>query len=92
MIAKHVKPRGSTKSSFHRLVDYITDEQDKEHRVGLVQSVNCHAATIDAAVTEVLATQQQNTRAKGDKTYHLLIAFAPGDEVTDEQLKTIEAE
>ncbi|WP_220783618.1 TraI/MobA(P) family conjugative relaxase, partial [Shewanella sairae] len=42
--------------------------------------------------TEVLATQQQNTRAKGDKTYHLLIAFAPGDEVTDEQLKTIEAE
>ncbi len=92
MIAKHVKPRGSTKSSFHRLVDYITDEQDKTHRVGLVKSVNCHAATIDASVTEVLATQQQNTRAKGDKTYHLLIAFAPDDEVTDEQLKEIEAE
>lgn len=92
MIAKHVKPRGSTKSSFHRLVDYLSDDQDKTHRVGLVKSANCHAASIDAAITEVLATQQQNTRAKGDKTYHLLVSFREGEAVDNETLSKIEAE
>ena len=92
MIAKHVAPKRSTKSSFHRLVDYISDEQDKTHRVGQVKSVNCHAATIDAAIIEVLATQQQNTRATGDKTYHLLVSFREGEAVDDDTLSKIEAE
>jgi len=92
VIAKHVPPKGSTKSSFNRLVDYISDEQDKVHRVGLVKSVNCHAATIDAAITEVLATQQQNTRATGDKTYHLLVSFREGEAVDNDTLSKIEAQ
>jgi hypothetical protein len=73
------------------LVEYVTDSQDKDHRVGVVKSVNCHAATIDAAVTEVLATQQQNTRAKGDKTYHLLVSFREGEEIDDDTLSKIES-
>lgn len=91
MIAKHVPPKQATKSHFNRLVEYVTDSQDKAHRVGMVKSVNCHAATIDAAITEVLATQQQNTRAKGDKTYHLLVSFREGEEIDDETLSKIES-
>ncbi|MGL4473348.1 MAG: TraI/MobA(P) family conjugative relaxase [Shewanella sp.] len=92
MIAKHVAKKGSAKSSFHRLVDYISDEQGKEHRVSLVRSTHCHAAGVDAAVAEVLATQQQNTRAKGDKTYHLLVSFREGETLDDDTLSKIEAE
>ena len=92
MIAKHVAPKQAVKSRFNRLVEYVTDSQDKTHRVGLVKSVNCHAASIDAAITEVLATQQQNTRATGDKTYHLLVSFREGETLDNETLSKIEAE
>jgi hypothetical protein len=40
----------------------------------------------------VVATQCLNTRARGDKTLHLLIAFPPGEEPGAEVLERIEAE
>ena len=72
MIAKHVPMRSAGKSDFAGLVRYITDEQSKEHRLGNVYMTNCDAETVRDAITEILATQQINTRAKGDKTYHLI--------------------
>ena len=56
MIAKHVPMRSLAKSDFAELVEYITDEQDKTERLGLVTATNCDAATMQAVIGEVLAT------------------------------------
>lgn len=90
MIAKHVPMRSLGKSDFAGLVDYITDEQEKTERLGLVQVTNCEAGTVTAAISEVLATQHMNTRAKGDKTYHLLVSFRAGEKPDADTLKAIE--
>ena len=90
MIAKHVPMRSVGHSDFAGLVGYITDEQDKTERLGLVRMTNCAAGTVQAAIDEVLATQHLNTRAQGDKTYHLLIGFAPGENPPPEVLAAIE--
>jgi len=91
MIAKHVHMHSVEKSSFSRLVDYITDNQSKEHRLGEVSIINCISDELDIAVEEVRATQALNTRAKSDKTFHLLVSFRPDEKPSTEVLKAIEA-
>ncbi|CAM8823225.1 TraI/MobA(P) family conjugative relaxase [Burkholderia pseudomallei] len=91
MIAKHVPMRSLGKSDFAGLVKYITADQAKEHRIGEVRLTNCAAHTVRDAVTEVLATQQANTRAKSDKTYHLLVSFRAGEQLDAATLQAIEA-
>lgn len=90
MILKHVPMRSLGKSDFAGLANYITDEQSKEHRLGEVRLTNSHAATVGDAITEVLATQHGNTRATGDKTYHLLVSFPPGENPPADVLRQIE--
>ena len=90
MILKHVPMRSLGKSDFAGLANYITDAQSKEHRLGEVRLTNCHAATVGDAITEVLATQHSNTRATGDKTYHLLVSFPPGENPPADMLRQIE--
>jgi hypothetical protein len=90
MIAKHIPMRSAGKSSFAGLAQYITDAQDKSERIGGVQITNCAAATMPAAVAEILATQRLNTRAKGDKTYHLLVSLRAGENPSREILKAVE--
>lgn len=90
MIAKHFPMKSLGKSDFSGLVKYLSDSQNKNERVGDINITNCNSVDIDSAILEVLATQQINQRASGDKTYHLLISFAPDEKVTDKQLKEIE--
>lgn len=90
MIAKHFPMRSLGKSDFAGLTSYLTDEQGKTERLGAVQISNCHAGDVQGAVAEVLATQHLNTRAKGDKTYHLMVGFPPGETPSAEVLKDIE--
>ncbi|MCG6316664.1 relaxase/mobilization nuclease domain-containing protein [Vibrio alginolyticus] len=90
MIAKHIPMRSSNKSDFSGLVRYLTDTQSKEHRLGQVRLTNCDADSIRDAICEILATQQTNTRAKGDKTYHLIISFRAGEQVNSDVLSKIE--
>ena len=90
MIAKHVPMHSLGKSDFARLVNYVTDVQGKNHRVGEVRVTNCDAGSLRDAITEVLATQWQNTRACGDKTYHLIVSFRPGEQISADTLKIIE--
>ena len=91
MIAKHVPMRSLGKSDFAGLVRYVTDAQSKDHRLGQVQVTNCDADSVRDAITEVLATQQTNTRAKGDKTCHLIISFRAGEQPSADTLRQIEA-
>ncbi|HGM5822040.1 TPA: TraI/MobA(P) family conjugative relaxase [Serratia marcescens] len=90
MIARHVPMRSLGKSDFAGLTEYITDAQSKTERLGLVTVTNCQAGTVQAATEEVLATQHMNTRATGDKTYHLIVAFPPGENPPGDVLKNIE--
>ena len=90
MIAKHVPMRSPGKSDFAGLVSYVTDAQSKNHRLGQVQITNCDAVSVQDAITEILATQHSNTRAKGDKTYHLIVSFRVGEQPSADTLRAIE--
>ncbi|HCD9498743.1 conjugal transfer protein TraI [Legionella pneumophila] len=90
MIIRHIPMKSAKLSSFSSLVKYIIDEQNKQERVGKVRISNCNSIDPTWAIQEVLATQARNQRAKGDKTYHLLISFAPGENPSEDILKSIE--
>ncbi|NML16994.1 relaxase/mobilization nuclease domain-containing protein [Azohydromonas sp. G-1-1-14] len=78
------------RSSMADLVGYLENDQGTLERVGEVRITNCAAHTLSAAVAEMLATQHLNTRARGDRTFHLIVSFQAGEQPTPEQLRTIE--
>ncbi|GHS90633.1 hypothetical protein FACS1894139_04420 [Planctomycetales bacterium] len=106
MIAEHITMKSAAKSSIGRLVDYLTDKQNKQSRVAEMWARNCVAAIagedlitgdeteiadeINDIAQEMEMTQLQNSRAKDDKTYHLVISFPPGEEPTLDHLQEIE--
>jgi hypothetical protein len=92
MIAKHINFKNRAPSNIVRLVNYITSDQDKAHRVGEVMIANCVQDAPEHAALEMLVTQAQNKRAKSDRTYHLLLSFRPGEEPTPEALRRVEKE
>ncbi|WP_324170068.1 TraI/MobA(P) family conjugative relaxase [Gilliamella sp. B2894] len=92
MITKKVSMKSISKSSFSRLVDYISDKQNKDNRVQDIFITNCKNDDLNWAKIEIEATQKLNTRATSDKTYHLLISFQKGEELSSELLKKIESE
>lgn len=90
MIAKHIPMQLPKKSDFASLMQYIADRQGKTERLGIINITNCAADTLPAVMAEVLATQQLNTRAQGDKTYHLIISFRAGEKPDKNTLIAIE--
>lgn len=90
MIAKQIPMKSARKSDFGSLVTYLTDGQGKSERVGVVTVTNCESNDAEIAILEVLNTQTQNTRAKSDKTFHLVVSFAPGEHPDDAILREIE--
>jgi hypothetical protein len=90
MIVKHVPMRSQRKSSFAELGNYLADPRDHGERVGDVRVTNCYSDELPDALPEVMATQARNTRARGDKTYHLIISFRAGEIPPTEALVEIE--
>lgn len=90
MIIHHIPIKLKHKGSFKRLVDYLTDTQGKQERVGAVRISHCHNQDKVWAVAEISATQAKNTRAKKDKTYHLVISFAAGEVINPSVIEAIE--
>ncbi len=90
MIAKHIAMNSVSKSDFADLVAYMTDEQNKQERVGFVSVTNCQSERVDAAVLEVINTQGKNKRSASDKTFHLLVSFPAGEQPDEAILKAIE--
>src|ERR1700694_3098941 len=76
MISKKVAMKSPQKSRFGKLVAYLLDPQDKKTRVGEVVITNCISTDTTWAVREIAATQGLNTRAKSDRTYHLLVSLS----------------
>lgn len=90
MIIRHMPMKSVRKSNAIKLVEYITNSQGKHERVGSVRVTNCHNSNLMWAAHEIAATQSKNQRTKNDKSYHLLISFAPGESPTSDVLKAIE--
>ncbi len=90
MIAKHVPMKTVRKSNFGELARYLSDPQEQLERVGDMRITNCHADELADAALEVMATQARNTRAEGDKTYHLIISFRAGEHPPSDALVEIE--
>ncbi|HAU0911823.1 TPA: relaxase/mobilization nuclease domain-containing protein [Legionella pneumophila] len=90
MIIRHIPMKKTRLSSFSGLVQYLCNQQNKQERVGKVRLSNCNSLDPIWAVQEVLATQAKNQRAIGDKTYHMLISFAPGENPSAQVLQEIE--
>ncbi|AVX40759.1 TraI/MobA(P) family conjugative relaxase [Yersinia massiliensis] len=91
MIIRHIPMKSVKRSSYSGLTKYITNEQGKQERVGDINITNCNSEDIDWAINEIQATQKLNTRATGDKTYHLFISFPAGESPSADILKDIEA-
>lgn len=92
MIAKHIVKSQEVKGNFGNLVDYLTDSQGLNNRVGKIAITNCDSDDLECAKLEILATQMLNTRSKKDKTYHLLLSFDKNEKPSEAQLKKIEDE
>jgi hypothetical protein len=90
MIAKHIAMNAAAKSSFARLVRYLTDAQGKQVQRGEVRITNCLNDSADVAALEVLNTQMMNTRSAADKSYHLIISFRAGERPDAATLAAIE--
>ena len=90
MIVKHIPIRNASKSSFSRLVQYITEAQEKNERVSDVRITNCVSEQPAWAAIEAEMVQKQNTRSLVDKTYHLLVSFPAGEQPSTEVLRTVE--
>ncbi|OJX92424.1 MAG: conjugal transfer protein TraI [Legionella sp. 40-6] len=90
MIIRHIPMKKTRLSSFSSLVQYLCNQQNKQERVGKIRLSNCNSLDPIWAVQEVLATQAKNQRATGDKTYHMLISFAPGENPSPQVLREIE--
>lgn len=89
MIAKRISIKNPDKSNFKRLAEYIS-RGDRAERVGQVIITNCEADTAPWAALEVESTQAGNTRAKSDKTYHLMISFRADEHPSPEVLQAVE--
>jgi Relaxase/Mobilisation nuclease domain/Large polyvalent protein-associated domain 7 len=90
MIAKHVAMKSVQKSSFVRLVNYLTNPKNKAERVGVIRITNCYSDNAKTAALEILNTQIQNKRSVSDKTYHLILSFRGNDKLSEDTLKEIE--
>lgn len=73
-----------------RTADYIMDVKGDGEKLAWFAISNCQSETPAEAISEILLTQSENVRSKNDKTYHLVISFREGEQVTREQMKSIE--
>ncbi len=91
MIAKIIPIKSVRKSNFSALVQYLTNPQDKSERISQITVTNCYTEDLLASVIEIQNTQEMNTRARSDKTCHLVLSFPQGERLSLESLNAIEA-
>ena len=90
MIAKRIEFRNVNLSSFKKLVNYITNAQGKNERVGEIRVTNFQSEHPTWAAIEAEGIQDKNKRTQIDKTYHLLLSFREGDYPSAETRHAIE--
>ena len=89
-LAGYIAKREAIK--WQRTADYILDALGKGARATGVRITNCQAEELEDALAEITATQKRNRRARGERTYHLVISFPEGERPAPDQLRDIEDE
>jgi hypothetical protein len=92
ILGEKLPPQGAGRGSWGATAAYVLDLPEGGARVGQIRISNCAAAEPADAIAEIAATQAMNVRAKGDKTYHLVVSFPPGEKPSEAQLRDIEDE
>lgn len=92
MIVKKITKKASTQSSFKNLSNYMLDEKNGHQKVEEYTFTNCSFENVKDNILEVENTQAMNTRAKSDKTYHMVVSFQSDENPTSEMMREIEAE
>ena len=90
MIAKIIPIKSVRKSNFSALIQYLTDPQNKSERISQIKVSNCYSDDQIAALIEIQNTQEMNTRAKSDKTCHLVLSLPEGERLSLADLNAIE--
>ena len=96
MISRRI-PSGKDKQGqakrydFRKLGNYCRDANHAGEKCLMSWHAGCLAPDYNLALAEIEATQAMNSRAKNDKTYHLMVSFRPEDEakLTAEDYKKI---
>jgi len=94
MISRRIA-RKPENDNYRRLAIYIADAGRVGEKCLLTWCSGCWAGDdYDLAIQEVADTQDLNTRASKEKTYHLIVSFRPEDEakLTPAVFKVIEVE
>jgi hypothetical protein len=82
--------RGAGGARADQTFEYILGRGDGAGRVRAARATNCLMDSPDLAIKEILATQALNKRSRGDRTYHLVVSFEPGETPEPAQLDDIE--
>ena len=90
MIVYEVPKKSGTQGSFTGLMKYLTNNQGNQARVGDIALSNLVSEDVRMACIEATAIQKMNTRAKSDKTLHLVMSFPSGEKPSSEILKKCE--
>lgn len=90
MISKKAPVKAAAKGKIAHLVAYLLDQKGKGDRVAGVAVTNCQSDDPKWAVHEMQAVQSRNQRAKGDRTYHLVISWRAGEDLPGDTLARIE--
>ena len=89
MIARRLRMNTPSKAALPADA-YLTNSQGSSNRVQDVRITGCESEDATWASMEMLAVQQQNTRAKSDKTYHCMISFQEGEHPFPAEIVEIE--
>jgi hypothetical protein len=91
MLAKRID-RDPGYDNYRSLGKYIADASHDGEKLLFAWHAGCQSETYETALMEIEATQEINTRCKGEKTYHLMVSFRPEDEpkLTSETFRDIE--
>jgi hypothetical protein len=92
ILGEKVVAQSAAGASWGATAAYVLDLPGGGARVAQIRISNCVAAEPSDAIAEIAATQALNVRAKGDKTYHLVVSFPPGEQPSEAQLHDIEDE
>jgi hypothetical protein len=74
------KDRKPENDNYRRLAQYIADTKNEGEKVLMHWSAGSGFNDYMAGICEVEAIQEQNTRTRLAKTYHLVVSFRPEDE------------
>lgn len=90
MIVYEVPKKSGAQGSFTGLMKYLTNTQGNLARVGDIAMSNLVSDDVRMACIEATALQKMNTRAKSDKTLHLVMSFPSGERPSSAILKKCE--